>query len=489
MLAFTIPLVLLTQQASSAADADTKEVNATAAAKFKTSVEFAVKSDRQVFALLDGTVKETGLPKAEGRWVTVSHAYPDVETKFSNLSTYSVKAGEIVKRGRLLGIANKKQGHLSFSVKNDKGQALDPIKFLEIVPEFPTPLNENLIELADIAKTTHANEEAAEPGNKSETSRHIDGQASSLIEDHKLLLEEMEANMQRELTFAPKDTSLWFQYGSWKESLKEFDTALSAYKKICQLESENKIALEKIAKISLLQETEKPPSKSTIKISRAQSEQIFDIDLLIASSNANSYNTALKILSEAIRSDPTNIMLWIRVGICKQELKDYQNALTAYEMACKLSPDNSKANEGAEAVRRYLADTTTMWGPATPSLAPNYLSYLKEVGDQIKRHWHTREQNKVATWLEFKINRVGQVSDLTVTKHSESKEFDNSVLAALKNALPFAPLPKGAPGFINITVSFNEQPMKDMEFSTEFGICLESKAMKHASQLRSTLRK
>lgn len=294
-------------------------------------------------------------------------------------------------------------------------------------------------------------------------------------------LDEMESDLQQKLTFSPKDTSLWFQYASWKETLKEFDIALGAYKKVCHLESNNQIALEEIAEIRAIKEQREANKKSTIKMHRTLRERLFDIDLLIASQDRSSFHAALKILSKAIESDSKNANLWFRVGICKQGLSDYKNALVAYEKAVRISPKDARAEKAAEELRHFDVTTTSMWRPTIPSVDIDYWPYLDGLSKRIGQQWHSRVQDKGGCRIVFKINRAGQVSDLTVSRHSESAEFDEAARASIQKATPLSPLPEGAPGSIDMTVSFNEPGRKDMGFSTDFAISLDNKEKAHAS--------
>ncbi|UMQ41588.1 M23 family metallopeptidase [Chryseobacterium sp. Y16C] len=86
-----------------------------------------------VYAVMDGTVTETGWDnKGGGNFIKVKH-YERFETAYLHLSEIYYKAGELVKAGYIIAKSgnsgNSTGAHLHFSVK-DNGKYINPVHFL-----------------------------------------------------------------------------------------------------------------------------------------------------------------------------------------------------------------------------------------------------------------------------------------------------------------------------------------------------------------------
>lgn len=74
-------------------------------------------------------------------------------------------------------------------------------------------------------------------------------------------------------------------------------------------------------------------------------------------------------------------------------------------------------------------------------------AYQKKVYNKVKRNWHPNRytSEKYSTWLTFKIQANGQVTELKIVQGSGSEEFDRAALAAIQKAIPLDPLPADFP--------------------------------------------
>lgn len=90
---------------------------------FHGGVDLAAAPGTSVLAAGDGTIAFAGTQGAYGRMVVVNHA-EGLQTRYAQLASVSVKAGQAVKRGQLLGkVGNSgrpssKESHLHFEVRS-----------------------------------------------------------------------------------------------------------------------------------------------------------------------------------------------------------------------------------------------------------------------------------------------------------------------------------------------------------------------------------
>lgn len=108
---------------------------------FHNGVDLAAKLNDRVYCLLDGIVTKVGYRGNLGVAVEIYHPYPNVRTISGHMNAYSVRPGEYVQRGRVIGYAGstgRSTGvHLHYTViKQDTNQYIDPMQFLLTVPRY-----------------------------------------------------------------------------------------------------------------------------------------------------------------------------------------------------------------------------------------------------------------------------------------------------------------------------------------------------------------
>src|SRR5262249_24539710 len=108
---------------------------------FHTGVDLAARLNDAVYNLMDGYVTRVGYRGNLGVAVEVYHPYPNVTTISGHLNAYTVKVGDWVERGRVIGYAGctgRSTGvHLHYTVKmHDTGQYVDPVAYLLRVPQY-----------------------------------------------------------------------------------------------------------------------------------------------------------------------------------------------------------------------------------------------------------------------------------------------------------------------------------------------------------------
>jgi murein DD-endopeptidase MepM/ murein hydrolase activator NlpD len=106
---------------------------------FHNGVDFAADLNDPVYNLLDGVVVQSGERGLMGLAVEVFHPSANVRTIVGHLNGYSVKPGQWIKRGRVIGYAGstgRSTGvHVHYSVRGPKGEWQDPLKFIDQVPQ------------------------------------------------------------------------------------------------------------------------------------------------------------------------------------------------------------------------------------------------------------------------------------------------------------------------------------------------------------------
>jgi TonB family protein len=71
----------------------------------------------------------------------------------------------------------------------------------------------------------------------------------------------------------------------------------------------------------------------------------------------------------------------------------------------------------------------------------DFNDYLGEVRKRIEAKWqYPAKSDKLQATVKFTLDRAGRVTQLTVTKSSGNKNFDDSVLDAVRSATPFGSL-------------------------------------------------
>ena len=84
-------------------------------------------------------------------------------------------------------------------------------------------------------------------------------------------------------------------------------------------------------------------------------------------------------------------------------------------------------------------------------------AYFAEIRRRVKRNWNpSYSSEEQSTFLTFKIQKNGQITDLKVARSSGSSKLDNESLAAVQNSAPFDSLPPNFPlEALEIEFSFN----------------------------------
>ena len=71
--------------------------------------------------------------------------------------------------------------------------------------------------------------------------------------------------------------------------------------------------------------------------------------------------------------------------------------------------------------------------------------YERKLYNKVKSNWQPSFSEKYTTWLTFKVEKNGQISQLQVLESSGSAEFDRIAVESVKNAAPLEPLPADFP--------------------------------------------
>ncbi len=103
--------------------------------------------------------------------------------------------------------------------------------------------------------------------------------------------------------------------------------------------------------------------------------------------------------------------------------------------------------------------------PNSMSLAPASIAarkdidfgpYMNDLQRRIKRAWRPPRGNESKRVIvTFKINKVGELSDLVLKIGSGYEPSDKAALLAVQAAAPFARLPEGAPSIVDIEFTFD----------------------------------
>ena len=99
--------------------------------KFHSGMDFSANIGTPVYATGDGVVKKAGWESGYGKIIIVNHGF-GYETWYAHLNDYSVRVGQKVKRGEVigkLGNTGKSTGpHLHYEVRL-KGKAVNPVNY------------------------------------------------------------------------------------------------------------------------------------------------------------------------------------------------------------------------------------------------------------------------------------------------------------------------------------------------------------------------
>jgi murein DD-endopeptidase MepM/ murein hydrolase activator NlpD len=107
---------------------------------FHNGTDFSADLDDPVYNLLDGVVVQSGSRGPMGLAVEIFHPSANVRTIIGHLNAYAVKPGQWIERGRVVGYAGstgRSTGvHVHYSVRDAKGEWIDPLTFIEKVPAY-----------------------------------------------------------------------------------------------------------------------------------------------------------------------------------------------------------------------------------------------------------------------------------------------------------------------------------------------------------------
>lgn len=87
--------------------------------------------------------------------------------------------------------------------------------------------------------------------------------------------------------------------------------------------------------------------------------------------------------------------------------------------------------------------------------AVSFVTYMGRLHRRIKAHWLPKTDTGESGCLSFTAHKDGSITDLKILTNGKTKAFDDAMLATVKAALPFPPLPSGAPDTIPIEFTFN----------------------------------
>ena len=96
-------------------------------------------------------------------------------------------------------------------------------------------------------------------------------------------------------------------------------------------------------------------------------------------------------------------------------------------------------------------------------------AYLQQLQEQVRRHWIPGlTQSSRRTVLHFTVSRAGLVSNLGVAQTSGLNMTDEAAVNAVKQAVPFAPLPTAyTQNYINIQFTFNINIYGELELGRD----------------------
>ena len=96
-------------------------------------------------------------------------------------------------------------------------------------------------------------------------------------------------------------------------------------------------------------------------------------------------------------------------------------------------------------------------------------AYLQQLQEQVRQQWIPGlTQSSRRTVLQFTVSRAGLVSNLRVAQTSGLSMTDEAAVNAVKQAVPFAPLPTAyTQNYINIQFTFNINIYGELELGRD----------------------
>lgn len=146
------------------------------------------------------------------------------------------------------------------------------------------------------------------------------------------------------------------------------------------------------------------------------------------------------------------------------------------ELVCKNRPIPQNVDTHAEKEQPRKISTPgpitfTEFNPEAPAIRMNETktenkplkqadldSYLKNIQSRVKTKWNRPDVDKsLKVSLIFSISKDGTLVTMSEFKTSGNKEFDNAASEAVKNSVPFEPLPAGLKNkTLDIQLTFDE---------------------------------
>jgi len=278
--------------------------------------------------------------------------------------------------------------------------------------------------------------------------------------------------LDRLLKTMPTDGKAWYDYGYCRQALKDYHGAIAAYK-MCESLSGDPLAKAAAESLKQYLEQEKEAERAAAAVAIEHDNKI---QSLIQLNNERKFTEAVTAIGPLIKTDPTNLTIWMQMGRAKEGLADYHGALAAYEMAHRLNPGDLLAEKSAKNIRDFLdgKQAASAEAPGRPTPAPvkliswiDYEPYWADLTRRIKRAWFPPKGSEAAqTTLKFKILQDGSMSSLQLVTSSGSRFADQSIQKAVENAAPFRPLPNGATSDIDVVLySGRNSPVNPEEFA------------------------
>ena len=104
-------------------------------------IDIAAPVGTPVKAVADGVVCAVGPAKGYGYWVVINHGKiggTDVTSEYGHLSSWSVKSGQQIKKGQIIGKSGNTGSsrgphcHLTIRMGKYRGVSVDPLKYIDV---------------------------------------------------------------------------------------------------------------------------------------------------------------------------------------------------------------------------------------------------------------------------------------------------------------------------------------------------------------------
>ncbi len=124
--------------------------------------------------------------------------------------------------------------------------------------------------------------------------------------------------------------------------------------------------------------------------------------------------------------------------------------------SCNQAEEPQEDKEKKERKDRKDRKDRKEWPKDTKKIsAVSFVSYMSRLHHRIKANWLPKTDSGETGSVTFTAQRDGSISDLKILTSSGNKQFDDAMIATIKAALPFPPLPSGAPDTIPIEFTFD----------------------------------